>query len=393
MGQLGFFDADNRLTALSAKGDPLEAIDRLVPWESFRGDIEAAVLTPETERKSTAGRKPIDAIVLFRMLILQSLYNLSDEQVEYQVRDRLSFTRFLTSGIEDCIPDGTTLWLFREKLAKAGVIEKLFDRFDQHLGAKGYIARGGQIVDATIVPVPKQRNTREENEAIKGGETPKAWKKKPAKNRQKDKDARWTKKHGRSLYGYKNHVNADATHKLIRRYDVSDAAVHDSQKLNGLLNKANTSADVFADSAYRSAETEARLKARGFRSRIHVRATRNHPLSQRQGSKPEEEQGSSSHRACVWSSGDLSRQPAGADDRHRQSASEDRIAEPCVQRPPPRDVGADSHSMREKSACAALKKTPDAHGGAAPALDHLPIARRSARANDHAAKTLLFEVP
>ena len=99
MGQLGFFDADKRLTALSAKGDPLEAIDLLVPWESFRGDIEAAVLTPETERKSTAGRKPIDVIVLFRMLILQSLYNLSDEQVEYQVRDRLSFTRFLTSGI------------------------------------------------------------------------------------------------------------------------------------------------------------------------------------------------------------------------------------------------------------------------------------------------------
>jgi IS5 family transposase len=282
MGQVGFFDADKRLTALSAKGDPLEVIDRLVPWESFRGDIEAAVLTPETERKSTAGRKPIDAIVLFRMLILQALYNLSDEQVEYQVRDRLSFTRFLTSGVEDCIPDGTTLWLFREKLAKAGVIEKLFDRFDRHLGAKGYIARGGQIVDATIVSVPKQRNTREENEAIKGGQTPEAWEKKPGKNRQKDKDARWTKKHGRNFYGYKNHVNADATHKLIRRYDVSDAAVHDSQKLDGLLNKANRSADVFADSAYRSAETEARLKARGFRSRIHVRATRNHPLSQRQ---------------------------------------------------------------------------------------------------------------
>ena len=282
MGQLGFFDVDKRLTALSAKGDPLEAIDRLVPWESFRGDIEAAVLTPEAERKSAAGRKPTDAIVLFRMLILQSLYNLSDEQVEYQVRDRLSFTRFLTSGIEDRIPDGTTLWLFREKLAQAGVIEKLFDRFDRYLGAKGYIARGGQIVDATIVPVPKQRNTHKENETVKGGQTPEAWKKKPAKNQQKDKDARWTKKHGRSFYGYKNHVNADVAHKLIRRYDVSDAAVHDSQKLDGLLNKTNTSAEVFADSAYRSAETEARLKARGFRSRIHVRATRNHPLSQRQ---------------------------------------------------------------------------------------------------------------
>ena len=283
MGQLGFFDADKRLAALSAKGDPLEAIDRLVPWESFRGDLEAAVLTPEAERKSTAGRKPIDAIVLFRMLILQSLYNLSDEQVEYQVRDRLSFTRFLTSGLEDCIPDGTTLWLFREKLAKAGVIEKLFDRFDRHLGAKGYIARGGQIVDATIVPVPKQHNTREENEAVKGGRTPADWEKKPAKNRQKDKDARWTKKHGNSFFGYKNHVNADAKHKFIRCYDVSDAAVHDSQKLDGLLNTGNTSEAVFADSAYRSAETEARLKAQGFKSHIHVRAARSNPLSKAKG--------------------------------------------------------------------------------------------------------------
>src|SRR5450432_1406210 len=282
MGQFGFFDAERRLAAITAKGDPLEMIARVVPFESFRAEIEAAVLTPAREKKGTAGRKPIDVMVMFRMLVLQSLYNLSDEQVEYQVRDRLSFTLFLWLGIEDSIPDGTTLWLFRETLANAGLIEKLFDRFDRHLGAKGYIARGGQIVDATIVPVPKQRNDRDENEDVKAGKTPEAWEKNPAKTRQKDKDARWTKKHGRSFYGYKNHVNVDATHKLIRRYDVSEAAVHDSQKLEALLNKANTSADVFADSAYRSAETEARLKARGFRSRIHVRATRNHPLSPRQ---------------------------------------------------------------------------------------------------------------
>ena len=279
MGQLGFFDADKRLAALSAKGDPLEAIDRLVPWENFRADIEAAVLTPDEMRKSSAGRRPVDAIVMLRMLVLQALHNLSDEQAEYQVRDRLSFTRFLRLGIEDSIPDATTLWLFREKLAKAGVIEKLFDRFDQHLAAHGYMARGGQMVDATIVAVPKQRNSRDENEAVKAGQTPSEWKKKPAKLSQKDRDARWTKKHGKSFFGYKNHVNADAKHKLIRRYEVSDAAVHDSQKLDGLLNKGNTSRDVFADSAYRSAETEATLKARGFKSRIHVRAARSHPLS------------------------------------------------------------------------------------------------------------------
>ena len=282
MGQFGFFDAERRLAAITAKGDPLEMIARVVPFESFRAEIEAAVLTPVREKKSSAGRKPIDVMVMFRMLVLQSLYNLSDEQVEYQVRDRLSFTRFLGLGIEDGIPDGTTLWLFRETLAKAGLIEKLFEHFGHHLEAKGYIARGGQMIDATIVPVPKQRNSRDENDDVKAGKTPEAWEKNPAKNRQKDKDARWTKKHGKSFYGYKNHVNADAKHKLIRQYDVTDASVHDSQKFDGLLNQANTSADVYADSAYRSAETEAKLSLRGLRSRIHQRANRNHPLSQAQ---------------------------------------------------------------------------------------------------------------
>ena len=193
---------------------------------------------------------------MFRMLILQSLYNLSDEQIEYQVRDRMSFTRFLGLEFKDDIPDGTTLWLFREKLAQAGLVEKLFERFNQHLNAKGYIARGGQMVDATIVPVPKQRNSREENETVKRGETPVAWEQKPAKNRQKDKDARWTKKHGKSFFVYKNHVNADKTHKLIRDYEVTDAAAHDSRVLETLLDGANTNKDVFADSAYRSAEAE-----------------------------------------------------------------------------------------------------------------------------------------
>src|SRR6266487_613159 len=282
MGQLGFFDADKRLAALSAKGDPLEAIDRLVPWETFRADIEAVVLTPEEMRKSSAGRKPLDAIVMFRMLVLQALNNLSDEQAEYQVRDRLSFTRFLRLGIEDSIPDATTLWLFREKLAKAGLIERLFDRFDQHLAAKGYMARGGQMVDATIVPVPTQRNSRDENEAVKAGRIPEEWDNKPTKLRQKDRDARWTKRHGRSFFGYKNHVNADAKHKLIRHYAVTDAAVHDSQELDGLLDTGNTCNDVFADSAYRSTKIEGRLRASGFKSRIHRRATRNHPLSNAQ---------------------------------------------------------------------------------------------------------------
>lgn len=282
MGQLGFHDLDQRLDALSAKGDPLEALNGLIPFESFRAEIEAVVRPAPEERKSKAGRKPFDAVMMFKVLVLQTLYNLADEQVEYQIRDRLSFMRFLGLGLEDTVPDATTVWLFREALAKAGLVKTLFERFNRHLDAKGYIARGGQIVDATIVAAPKQHNTREENEAIKAGKTPEGWEENPAKNAQKDKDARWTKKNEESFYGYKNHVSVDRKHKLVRRYAETEASVHDSQKLDEVLDKSNTSNEVWADSAYRSAETEAKLKERGFKSRIHRRAARNHPLSDRQ---------------------------------------------------------------------------------------------------------------
>lgn len=282
VGQMGFYDLGKRLDAISAKGDPLEVIKATVPFESFRHEIEAVVRLAPEERKSNAGRKPYDAILMFKILVLQTLYNLADEQLEYLIRDRLSFMRFLGLGLEDGVPDATTVWLFREGLAKAGLVEKLFDGFGRHLEAKGYIARGGQIVDATIVRAPKQRNSREENDAIKAGKTPEGWEEKPAKNAQKDKDARWTKKHGQSFYGYKNHIGVDRKHKLIRRYAETDASVHDSQKLDDVLDKSNTGNEVWADSAYRSAEIEARLAARGYKSRVHRRAARNRPLSERE---------------------------------------------------------------------------------------------------------------
>src|SRR6059036_3743968 len=191
MGQKGFFDVERRLEAISAKGDPLETMRKMVRWEDFRADIEAVTETKAEERKSNAGRKPYDAILKFKIVVLQSLHNLSDEQTEFLIRDRLSFMRFLDLGLEDAVPDATTIWLFREALVEAGLIDTLFDRFSQHLRVKGYIARGGQIVDATIVSAPKQRNSKNENEAIKSGKTPGEWEKKPAKNAQKDKDARW----------------------------------------------------------------------------------------------------------------------------------------------------------------------------------------------------------
>ena len=148
-------------------------------------------------------------------------------------------------GPEDAVPDAKTLWLFVEALAKAGAVEELFDLFDGFLKDKGCLAMGGQIIVAAIVCAPKRHNSREENEAIKDGKTPKSWKRKPAKNRQKNMDARWTKKNERSYFGYKNHIGVDRRHKFVRRYVVSDASVHDSQKLEDVLDASNTASDVW----------------------------------------------------------------------------------------------------------------------------------------------------
>ena len=111
--------------------------------------------------------------------------------------------RFLGLGTEDRGPEVKTVWLYRDALALAGMVEALFKQFDGYLARQrlGYIARGSQILDASIVPVPEIRNTCEENKTIKSGEVPEDWKDKPAKRSQKDVDLRWTKKHGKSHYG------------------------------------------------------------------------------------------------------------------------------------------------------------------------------------------------
>ena len=280
MLQMGFFDLSDRYASLDAKNDPLVEINAVVPWEEFRPMLERVWRKPDEDRKSRAGRKPMDAVLMFKTLVLSALYNLSDDQIEYQVRDRLSFMRFLGLGLGDRVPDAKTVWLYREALAQAGKVEEVFGLFDGYLARRGYIARGGQILDASIVPVPHNHNKREENVAIKAGETPEGWADEPAKRSQKDVDARWTKKHGKSHYGYKNHVNVDRKHKLIRRYHVTDAAVHDSQAVDQLLTRGNTGSGVWADAAYRSAEIEAVLKARKLTSHIHRKGQRGKPLTQ-----------------------------------------------------------------------------------------------------------------
>ena len=188
--------------------------------------------------------------------------------------------RFLGLSLGDTVPDAKTIWLFREQLTEAEVIEEAFAQFEEFLREQGFSARKGQIVDASIVPVPRQRNSREENRQIKEGEIPKDWN--DSKKRQKDTDARWTQKGGQNYYGYKNHIDVDVKHKLIRSYEVTPASVHDSQVFESLLDKDNSSRDVWADSAYRSEEKLAELKKWQYREHLQRKGCRQKKLTDRE---------------------------------------------------------------------------------------------------------------
>jgi IS5 family transposase len=169
MGQKGFWDIEKRQKELLSQNKTLKHLDDIIPWHLFRDELEALY---EKERKSHAGRKPIDVILMFKLLILQQLYNVSDEALEYQVKDRLSFMEFLNLGLEDRVPDATTVWLFRQRLKEQNKMESLFETFSNYLNQQGYQAKGGQIMDATLIPVPKQKITKQEKQDLKQGNIP-----------------------------------------------------------------------------------------------------------------------------------------------------------------------------------------------------------------------------
>jgi IS5 family transposase len=283
-GQRGFWDVEARLKELSAEGDPLERLSATVDFELFRPVLAEALRRSDP---SKGGRPGFDPVLKFKMLVLQALHGLSLQQTDYLVRDRLSWMRFCGLGPGDAVPDANTLWDFREALIAARALETLFTRLDQAISAAGYLPMGGQIIDATLVAAPKQRNTDAEKAAIKAGEVPKAWRDKPAKLRQKDRDGRWTVKFSKAkpkengepqvdiaipVFGYKSHVSIDRRHGVIRRGKTTDAAAYDGARLReGLIDPANTASDVWADTAYRSAANEAYLAKAGKRSRIHRR--------------------------------------------------------------------------------------------------------------------------
>jgi transposase, IS5 family len=291
-GQPGFFDVEDRLRELSAKGDDLERIAALVDFELFRPELERAV--PRSDG-SKGGRPAFDHVLMFKVLLLQTMHALSDERCEYLIKDRLSFMRFLGLGLADPVPDANTIWTFREALKRAGAVDALFARFDATLREAGWLAMGGQIIDASIVAAPKQRNTEAEKAAIKAGQIPEGWAEKPAKLRQKDRDARWTVKFGKAkpredgtpqidlavpAFGYRNHISIDRRHGLIRRWTATDAAAHDGARLAEMIDGGNTASGVWADTAYRSAKNEALLAERGLVSRIHRKKPKGRPMAE-----------------------------------------------------------------------------------------------------------------
>jgi IS5 family transposase len=271
----GFFDQDIRLSKLSQLGDPLEKLNSGVDFEIFRQKLEQGLTKVA---KGKGGRPPYDYVLMFKVLILQRYYNLSDEQTEYQINDRMSFMRFLDLTIADDIPDSRTIWKFTEQITDLELTEPLFKRFEEELVKLNLIVNEGKIIDASFVEAPRQRNSKEENARIKKeGAAPKQWEESPEKLAQKDVDARWTKKNNQTYYGYKNHTKVDSESKLISNYLVTDASVHDSQALDQLLEEKDKGEQLYADSAYTGQEEI--LEKYQVKDQIHEKGARNRPLT------------------------------------------------------------------------------------------------------------------
>lgn len=291
MKQAGLFGLSDHLKRLSAHGDPLEELGRIVDFEVFRPTLEAALAYADG---SKGGRPPYYPVAMLKVLILAAQNNVSDARMEYLIRDRLSWLRFLGFDLGAATPDANTIRLFREKLTGAGALDALFADFDRQLRERGYLAMGGQIVDATLVAAPKQRNTEAEKAAVKAGKAAsEIWPDEPAKAAQKDTDARWTVKFAKARpaadgkpgidiaipsFGYKSSVSICRAFGFIRKGKTTDGARFDGRMLRDVVTKDNTSSDVWADTAYRSQSNERWLKRQGRVSRIHRRKPRGKPM-------------------------------------------------------------------------------------------------------------------
>lgn len=277
MIKTSLFADQERESKLNKLGDALQVMEQYVDFAALAAEVDRAAPRPGRAR---GGRPPFPTELMVRILLIQQLFNLSDEQMEFQLLDRLSFQRFAGLRSSSQIPDRTTIWTFKERLIQAGASASIFDAVNKQLAKHGYIARGGQMIDASIVQAPVQAMTKDEKALIGEGAMPVEWE--PAKRRQKDTDARWTKKHGKSYFGYKVSANADKRYKLVRKIKVSTASEHDTLHFEEVIDPNNTSRIIMADKGYVDHEREQRLTKQGYCMQIQRKGHKHKPISEAQ---------------------------------------------------------------------------------------------------------------
>jgi len=272
--QYSFFDESNRQEKLTKLGDPLEQLNAIVNWHIFTPVLDRSI---PREDNGKGGRPPYANLLMFRILVIKRLYNLSHDQTEYQINDRRSFMRFLGLELCDKVPDAKTIWLYEDLLSKSEAGQELFDMFFQAIADKGYVTRTGSIVDASFIEAPARKNTKEQREKLKEGEVPEEWgdAEHPQKLLQRDTDATWAKKGNEAHFGYKDNVKVDLDSKLIVSYAVTTASTNDAKAAEGIFDENDQVA--YADSAYPSLELP-----EGVENQISEKANRNHPLTEEQ---------------------------------------------------------------------------------------------------------------
>lgn len=253
----------SRRKKISRAVGTLESIGKLVDWQALVRIVEPLDKT----REGRGGRPPVPFEVKLKMLFLQHTFNLSDEELEDQLIDRLSFQQFVGLGYDEEIPDFTTFWKFKEKLAKAGLMPKIFEEIVGQIEGRGLILKKGTIIDATLINSanrPQSEKNREKNRD----------------NSQIDTDAAGAGKGKKKYYGYKGHIGVDAESKIIRKCDLTPADVHDRHRMHEMMSGDERS--VWADKNYPLQAEKAAARKAGLYYGVLDRAARATPLSSRQ---------------------------------------------------------------------------------------------------------------
>lgn len=257
-------------------------IDNIIDWNPIRGIIEIAY----TKGNKATGRPSYDSLVLFKIELLRTWYGLSDGEVEEQVNDRLSFSRFVGLGLEDVAPDSTTVCRFRNILVEADLYDMVLNEINRQLEQQGVIVKRGAIVDASITDSPRGRkeyeiieDRDEETGKLKSEKAMLKEKLKP----NVDGEARWIKKMGRLHFGYKRHSVTDEN-GLVLAEETTAANESDIKHLETPLKKANLPKKtlVYADKGYDSAENKEALARMKLKSRIMHKGTRAHKRLQKE---------------------------------------------------------------------------------------------------------------